>query len=347
MKKTVYAGNVAIGGNNKISVQSMTNTLTKDINATISQINALANAGCDIVRIAVSNSDECKIFSAFKKPVPLVADIQYDLSLAICALENGADKVRINPQNSSDRLLKKVCDCAKAHNAPIRIGINYGSVKEEIKKCFPAYEALVFSAMECVKKIENFGFYDIVLSVKSSDVLTCIKAYRLLNEKTEYPLHLGVTEAGDLLTSAVKSSAALGCLLLEGIGDTIRISITGNPITEVETAFILLKSLGLRKGLEIISCPTCSRTSVDLENLVQKVKTALTFLKDFPIKVAIMGCAVNGIGEAKDANFGVAASNGKGVIFAEGKRIKTVEEDEIINELIKLGRIYQNKTVSD
>ena len=343
MKKTVYAGNTAIGGGNPVSVQSMTNTKTRNIEATSAQILSLAEAGCDIVRIAVQNEEDCKAFSKLPKPVPLVADIQYDLKNAVYALENGADKIRINPQNSSDTLLKKVCDCANAHNAPIRIGINYGSVREELKNRYSPPEALVKAAVEAAEKTEKAGCDNLVLSVKSSDVAVTVKSYRMLDSLSPYPLHLGVTEAGDLLSSAIKSSAALGTLLMDGIGDTIRYSITGDPLKEAEAALTLLKALGLRRGMEIIACPTCSRTTVNLEKLLSDVKSALSFLKDKPVKVAVMGCAVNGIGEAKDADFGVAASNGKGVIFADGKQLKIVDESKIVSELAGLGRLYTGK----
>ncbi len=329
MTKELKIKNVKIGNGNKIAIQSMTTTDTADVNATVDQIKRLEDAGCDIVRASVYNMDAAKAFKEItsKINIPLVADVHFDHRLAIAAVENGADKLRINPGNITEKkYVQMVVDCAKAHNVPIRIGVNGGSLSPYVREKFGenSAEALVASAMENVEILEKANFNDICISVKSSNVKKMIKAYELLSEKCDYPLHLGVTEAGTADIGVVKNAIGMGCLLLKGIGDTIRVSLTGDPVEEIYAAQNILRSIGMfNEGVEIISCPMCARTKIPLEKIVQEVKENTRDIKK-PIKVAVMGCVVNGPGEAKDADIGLAGGGGNGdkaVVFKSGKML--------------------------
>ena len=340
LKRKVKVGNIEIGGGAPVSVQSMTNTQTADIEATVNQIKKLQKAGCDIVRLAVCDENDVnscrKILSAVS--VPLVADIQFDWKLAAACSEIGFAKVRFNPGNiGSNENVRKLTEVCKANGTPIRIGVNMGSLsKSVLDKYGRSAQALCESALEHAALLEKFGFYDTVLSVKASNVTECISAYKLLDEKCDYPLHVGITESGGGLQGIVKSSVGIGSLLAIGIGDTVRVSLTGDPVNEVIVAKKILQSLGLRKGCEIISCPTCSRCKIDLSAIHDKVDKMLEGV-DIPLKVAVMGCVVNGPGEAAEADFGVAGGgDGKSVLFRKGKALKTVANDEIIPELKKL-----------
>lgn len=340
-KKTraVKISDITIGGGAPVSVQSMTNTDTRDVDATVRQINRLANAGCDIVRVAVPDETAAKAVAEIKKQIdiPLVADIHFDYRLALICMESGADKIRINPGNiGSIERVRAVCNMAKQKHIPIRIGVNGGSLEKEILKKYssPTAEALVESAMGHVKLLEECDFYDIVLSLKASDVMTMIKAYKLIHERCDYPLHIGVTEAGTYESGIVKSSVGIGALLSEGIGDTIRVSLTDDPVKEVYAGCEILKSLGLRKsGVTFVSCPTCGRCRIDLIDIAKKVYE-LTRGIDKDIKIAVMGCAVNGPGEARDADIGIAGGDGEGLIFKKGQIFKKVKQDEIISVLM-------------
>lgn len=327
MTKEIKIGNVSIGNGNKIAIQSMTTTDTANAEATAEQIIRLEEAGCDIVRASVYDMNAAKAFADIKKKIriPLVADVHFDYKLAIAAVENGADKLRINPGNITDiNAVKILADCAKRHNVPIRVGVNGGSLSAEVRKKFGenSAEALAESAIENVRILENVGFYDICISVKSSDVKKMISAYKILAPKCDYPLHLGVTEAGTKEIGIVKNAIGIGSLLLEGIGDTIRVSLTGDPVEEVYAAQNILRSIGLfNEGIEIISCPMCARTRIPLESIITEVKEETRDIKK-PIKVAIMGCVVNGPGEAKDADIGLAGGGGNGdkaVVFKNGE----------------------------
>lgn len=332
--------NVPIGGNSPITVQSMTNTKTSNIQETIDQILLLESEGCEIVRVAVTDINSAKAISKIKNKIhiPIVADIQFDYRLALESMENGVDGIRINPGNIGDnKKIKKVVEMAKSLNIPIRVGVNSGSLEKNILEKYgkPTPEALVESAMQHVRILEDLQFYDIVISLKASDVLSSIKAYKIMSEKVNYPLHLGITEAGPPFVGTIKSSVGLGVLLYNGIGDTIRVSLTGNPVDEVRVGFEILKSLGLRKkGVNIISCPTCARCQVDLINMVKSVeKSFKSVIK--PLNIAVMGCIVNGPGEAKEADIGLAGGKGKVAIFRKGKILKTVPEHEAVEELIQ------------
>ncbi len=335
--KQIAIGNIKIGGDAPISVQSMCNTDTRDVEKTLDQIGELASAGCEIVRLAVLNKDAaCAIKDIVKKsPVPLVADIHFDYRLAIQCIENGIHALRINPGNIGKREHTiKVVEAAKSHNVPIRIGINAGSLEKEFAELdVPLEEKMIKSAMRHIEILEDLNFYDIKLSLKSSDVMTTIKAYQKVSEIIDYPLHLGVTEAGTLKSGLIKSSIGLGTLLSQGIGDTIRVSLTENPVEEVEAGFGILKSLGLRqRGVNFISCPTCGRTQIDLIGLAKKVEERFKNL-DLPITIAVMGCPVNGPGEAKHADFGIAGAIKEGYIFKKGEIIARVPESDLINSL--------------
>ncbi len=336
--KIINVGGVAVGGTAPIVIQSMTNTRSENIFDTVAQIKQLQSAGCDIVRISVY-SDQCaKAIKDIKNQIsiPLVADVHFDHRLAIAAIENGADKLRINPGNiSKAEYISKVTDCAKMHNIPIRIGVNLGSLNKDIQdKYGRSARALVESALENINMLEQRGFYDIAISVKASQVKTMVESYRMLAEKCEYPLHLGVTEAGDKYAGTVKNAVGMGSLLLDGIGDTIRVSLTGDPVNEIYAAQEILRSIGLyNKGVEIISCPTCGRTRVDLDKMVNTVRSQ-TQNVDKHITVAIMGCVVNGPGEAKDADIGIAGGEGKGVLFVKGEQVAVLPENELLQELI-------------
>ncbi|WHE08138.1 flavodoxin-dependent (E)-4-hydroxy-3-methylbut-2-enyl-diphosphate synthase [Thermoanaerobacterium thermosaccharolyticum] len=338
--KEVRIGNIYIGGNNPIALQSMTNTDTKDIEKTVNQIRDLQNAGCDIVRVAVLDFEAANAIKGIKREIsiPIVADIHFDYRLAIEAIKNGADKIRINPGNiGGDDKLKLVVAAAKDAGIPIRVGVNSGSLEKDILNKYGGVtaEGIVESALKSVSLLEKCGFYDIVVSLKTSNVPLTIESYKLISERVNYPLHVGITEAGTIFSGAIKSSIGIGTLLYMGIGDTIRVSLTGNPLEEVKVGKQILKSLGLSKGgVEIISCPTCGRTKIDLIDLAKKVEKATANIKE-DIKVAVMGCAVNGPGEAKEADIGIAGGIGEGLIFKKGKIIKKVPEDKLFDEFIK------------
>lgn len=338
--KQISIGNVKIGGNAPISVQSMCNTDTRDVQKTLEQINELASAGCEIARLAVLNKDAANAIKDIvaKSQIPLVADIHFDYRLALQCIDNGIHALRINPGNIGKKEHTiKVVESAKAHNIPIRIGINAGSLEKEFAEMdLPLYEKMIKSALRHIEILEDLNFYDIKLSLKSSDVLTTIKAYQEIAKIIEYPLHLGVTEAGTLKMGLIKSSIGLGTLLVDGIGDTIRVSLTENPVEEVDAGFGILKSLGLRqRGINFISCPTCGRTQIDLISLAKKVEERFKNL-DLPITIAVMGCPVNGPGEAKHADFGIAGAIKEGYIFKKGEIIARVPETDLINSLEKI-----------
>lgn len=335
--KEISIGNVKIGNNTQISVQSMCNTDTRNIEQTTRQIKELADAGCDLVRLAVLNKDAAAAIKDLVKvsPVPLIADIHFDYRLAIECINNGISALRLNPGNIGKREnVEKVVNLAKQQNIPIRIGVNAGSLEKELKeKESPLAQKMVESALKHIQILEDLDFDLIKISLKSSDVLTTIEAYRLMAEKCEYPLHLGVTEAGTLKNGLIKSSVGLGTLLSEGIGDTIRVSLTENPIEEVYAGFEILKSLKLRqKGVNFISCPTCGRTQIDLIGLAKKVEDRFKNL-DSNITIATMGCAVNGPGEASHADFGIAGGIGEGYVFKKGEIIARVPESQLLDKL--------------
>jgi len=337
--KEVKIGDRVIGGGNPILIQSMCNTKTQDVESTVQQINELAAAGCDIIRVAVPNMDAAKAISEIKKQIsiPLVADIHFDYRLAIAAIENGADKIRINPGNigSIDRI-KAVVEAAKAKNIPIRVGVNSGSLEKELVEKYGGVtaEGLVESALDKVSIIENLGYDNLVISIKSSDVMMCVKAHELIADKTNYPLHVGITEAGTLTAGNIKSACGLSLILSQGIGDTIRVSLTGAPIEEIKSANLILRTLGLRKGgIEVVSCPTCGRTQIDLIGLANKVEAMVQEFEDLNIKVAVMGCVVNGPGEAKEADIGVAGGVGEGLLIKHGEIARKLPEDQLLDAL--------------
>ena len=335
--KQIQIGNIKIGGDAPISVQSMCNTDTRDVAKTLDQIGELAAAGCEIVRLAVLNKDAAAAIKDIvaKSQVPLVADIHFDYRLALTCIENGIHALRINPGNIGKREHTiKVVEAAKSHNIPIRIGINGGSLEKEFAEMdLPLHEKMVLSALRHIEILEDLNFYDTKISLKSSDVLTTIEAYKLMAQKVDYPLHLGVTEAGTLKSGLIKSSVGIGSLLSQGIGDTIRVSLTENPVEEVHAGFGILKSLGLRqKGINFISCPTCGRTQIDLIGLAKQVEERFKNL-NLPITIAVMGCPVNGPGEAKHADFGIAGAIKEGYIFKKGEIIARVPETDLINSL--------------
>jgi len=338
--KQIQIGNVKIGGDAPISVQSMCNTDTRDVSKTLDQINELASAGCEIVRLAVLNKDAAAAIKDIvaKSQVPLVADIHFDYRLALTCIENGIHALRINPGNIGKREHTiKVVEAAKSHNIPIRIGINGGSLEKEFAEMdLPLHEKMVLSALRHLEILEDLNFYNTKISLKSSDVMTTIEAYKLMAQKVDYPLHLGVTEAGTLKSGLIKSSVGIGSLLSQGIGDTIRVSLTENPVEEVHAGFGILKSLGLRKkGVNFISCPTCGRTQIDLIGLAKQVEEKFKNL-NIPITIAVMGCPVNGPGEAKHADFGIAGAIKEGYIFKKGEIIARVPEADLINSLEKI-----------
>lgn len=318
--KVITIGNRKIGGGNPIAIQSMTNTKTEDVKATVQQILELEKAGCEIIRCAVPTMEAAEALSEIKKQIhiPLVADIHFDYRLAIAAIENGADKIRINPGNiGSKERVQAVVDAAKAKNIPIRVGVNSGSLEKEIIEKYGKVtaEGLVESALDKVHMIEQMGYDNLVISIKSSDVLMCIKAHELIAEKTDYPLHVGITESGSILAGNIKSAIGLGNILYQGIGDTIRVSLTGAPVEEIRSAKLILKTLGLRKGgVTVVSCPTCGRTQIDLIGLAGKVEKLVQDM-DLDIKVAVMGCVVNGPGEAREADIGIAGGKGEGLLI--------------------------------
>ena len=339
MTKCITVGNKKIGGGNPVLIQSMCNTRTYDVNSTVEQILKLEDAGCDIIRVAVPNEESALAISAIKKKIhiPLVADIHFDYRLAVMAMQNGVDKVRINPGNiGSEDGIRAVVSCAKERNIPIRIGVNSGSIEKDILQKYqkPCAEGMVESAKKHIDILNKYGFDDIVVSLKSSDVKMTIDAYRLMNKTFDYPLHLGVTEAGTFLGGTVKSAVGLGALLCDGIGDTIRVSLTDDPIKEVIVAKEILKALDLKQsGAKFISCPTCARTNINLIPLAQKVENYLSGINK-NITVAVMGCAVNGPGEAREADIGIAGGCGEGLIFKKGKPFKKVSESELFDALV-------------
>ncbi|SMB95528.1 4-hydroxy-3-methylbut-2-en-1-yl diphosphate synthase [Thermanaeromonas toyohensis ToBE] len=338
--KRIYVGQVPIGGGAPIVVQSMTNTDTRDVNATVNQIRRLEEAGCEIVRVAVPDREAARAIKKIKERIrlPLIADIHFDYRLALEALEAGADGLRINPGNiGGSQALKAVAREASERKVPIRVGVNAGSLDKKVVAAHGGItpEAMVTSALEAIHLLEDQGFYDLKVSLKASDVLLMVEAYRLLAEKVNYPFHLGVTEAGPPLAGAVKSAVGIGILLSQGIGDTIRVSLTGDPVLEVEVAYQILRSLGLRqRGIELISCPTCGRCQIELENLVAEVEKKIKGLP-YPLRVAVMGCAVNGPGEASQADVGIAGGRGWGLLFREGKPIRRVPESQLVDALME------------
>ena len=337
--KEVRIGNVVIGGNNPIAIQSMTNTKTEDTEGTIAQILRLEEAGCEIIRCTVPTEEAAVSLGKIKQAVhiPVVADIHFNYRMAIAAMENGADKIRINPGNigSIDRV-KAVVDVAKERNIPIRVGVNSGSLEKEIVARDGGVTAagLVESALNQVRIIEDLGYDNLVISIKSSDVMMCAKAHELIATRTEYPLHVGITEAGTLWSGNIKSAVGLGIILSQGIGDTIRVSLTGDPVEEVKSAKRILKTLGLRKGgIEVVSCPTCGRTQIDLIGLANQVETMAAGFPDLDLKLAVMGCVVNGPGEAKEADLGIAGGIGEGLLIKHGEIIRKVPESELLGVL--------------
>ncbi len=336
--REITIGNVTIGGEHPIAVQSMTNTKTEDVDATVAQIEALTKLGCDIVRVAVPTMEAAEAITDIKKriQIPLVADIHFDYRLAIAAVEHGADKIRINPGNIGSReRIQAVVDVCKAKNVPIRVGVNSGSLEKPLLEKYGGVtpEALVESALDKVRIIEEMGYENIVISIKSSDVMNCIKAHELIATKTDYPLHVGITESGTVFSGGLKSAVGLGNILYQGIGDTIRVSLTGDPREEIKAANIILKSLGLKTGgINVVSCPTCGRTQIDLIGLATKVETMVQEF-DLDIKVAVMGCVVNGPGEAKEADIGIAGGIGEGLLIKKGEIVKKVPESELLETL--------------
>lgn len=334
----VAIGDRVIGGNNPILIQSMTNTKTEDVKATVAQIQALTNVGCEIIRCTVPTLEAAKALKEIKKQItiPLVADIHFDYKLAIAAMENGADKIRINPGNiGSLERVKAVVDAAKERNIPIRVGVNSGSLEKKLIEKYHGVtaEGIVESALDKVKLIEDLGYDNLVISIKSSDVLMCVKAHELIAGQTTHPLHVGITEAGTIISGNIKSSIGLGLILSQGIGDTIRVSLTGDPLEEIKSAKLILRTLGLRKGgIEIVSCPTCGRTQIDLIGLANQVED-LVASYPYDIKVAVMGCIVNGPGEAKEADLGVAGGIGEGLIIKHGEVFKKVPEEQLLPAL--------------
>ncbi len=336
--KSVKIGSQIIGGQNPIRIQSMTNTRTEDIKGTIGQIQRLAAAGCEIVRCAVPNMEAAEALGEIKKgiTIPLVADIHFDYRLAIAAMEHGADKIRINPGNIGEvARVQAVVDVAKERGIPIRVGVNSGSLEKELVEKYRGVtaEGIVESALDKARMIEDMGYGNLVISIKSSDVLMCVKAHELIAEKTDYPLHVGITEAGTVTSGNIKSAIGLGMILGQGIGDTIRVSLTGDPLEEIKSAKIILRTLGLRKGgIEVVSCPTCGRTQIDLIGLANQVEDMVS---DIPLdlKVAVMGCVVNGPGEAKEADIGIAGGVGEGLLIKHGEVYKKVKEEELLPAL--------------
>ena len=333
--RVVQIGDRKIGGGNPILIQSMTNTKTEDVEATVAQILELERVGCEIIRCTVPNEEAAKALAEIKKQIhiPLVADIHFDYKMAIAAMENGADKIRINPGNiGSKEKVKAVVDVAKERNIPIRVGVNSGSLEKNLVEKYGGVtaEGIVESALDKVHMIEDLGYRNMVISIKSSDVMMCVKAHEILAAQTEYPLHVGITESGTVQSGNIKSAVGLGIILYQGIGDTIRVSLTGNPVEEIKSAKLILRTLGLRKGgIEVVSCPTCGRTRIDLIGLATKVEK---LVEDYPldIKVAVMGCAVNGPGEAKEADLGIAGGLGEGLLIKKGEIVRKVPEEQLL-----------------
>lgn len=336
--KVIQIGNRVIGGGNPVLIQSMTNTKTEDVKATVEQIQKLTAAGCDIIRCAVPTMEAAEALAEIKKEItiPLVADIHFDYKLAIAAMEHGADKIRINPGNigGGDRI-RAVVEKAKELGIPIRVGVNSGSLEKELVEKYHGVtaEGIVESALDKVRIIEELGYDNLVISIKSSDVMMCAKAHELIAKETNYPLHVGITESGTVLSGNIKSAVGLGIILSQGIGDTIRVSLTGDPLEEIKSAKLILRTLGLKKGgIEVVSCPTCGRTQIDLIGLANKVEN---MVEDIPlnIKVAVMGCVVNGPGEAKEADIGIAGGKGEGLLIKKGEIIRKIPEDQLLHAL--------------
>ena len=337
--KEVRIGDVVIGGDHPIAIQSMTNTRTEDVEATVEQILRLEKAGCEIIRCTVPTREAAEALKEIKKQIhiPLVADIHFDYRLAIAAAEAGADKIRINPGNigGKDKLAQVVAVC-KERNIPIRVGVNSGSLEKELVEKYHGVtaEGIVESALDKVHMIEDCGYDNMVISIKSSDVMMCVKAHELIADQTNYPLHVGITESGTVMSGNIKSSVGLGIILHEGIGDTIRVSLTGDPVNEIMTAKMILKTLGLRTGgIELVSCPTCGRTEIDLIGLAEQVEKLVADYDHLNIKVAVMGCVVNGPGEAKEADLGIAGGKGCGILIKKGQIIKKIDEKDILSTL--------------
>ncbi len=344
--KVIQIGDRKIGGGNPVLIQSMTNTRTEDVEATVRQILELEAAGCEIIRCTVPSQEAAEALKEIKKQIhiPLIADIHFDYKMAIAAMENGADKIRINPGNiGGQERIKAVVNVAKERNIPIRVGVNSGSLEKELVEKYHGVtaEGLVESALDKVKIIEDLGYDNLVISIKSSDVMMCVKAHEILAEKTHYPLHVGITEAGTLYSGNIKSAVGLGIILSQGIGDTIRVSLTGDPVEEIKSAKRILKTLNLREGgIEVVSCPTCGRTKIDLIGLANQVET---MVQEFPldIKVAVMGCVVNGPGEAKEADIGIAGGKGEGLLIKKGEIVRKVPEDQLLDTLREELRNWQ------
>ncbi len=336
--KVVRIGERMIGGGNPILIQSMTNTKTQDVAATAAQIRRLAEAGCDIVRCTVPDMDAARAVAQIKREIsiPLVADIHFDYKMAIAAIEHGADKIRINPGNIGSReKVAEVVRAARERNIPIRVGVNSGSLERELVEKYGGVtaEGIVESALDKVRIIEDLAYDNLVISIKSSDVMMCVRAHELLADKTQYPLHVGITEAGTVTSGNIKSAVGLGIILNQGIGDTIRVSLTGDPVEEIKSAKLILRTLGLRKGgIEVVSCPTCGRTNIDLIGLANQVETMVQGY-DLDIKVAVMGCAVNGPGEAKEADIGIAGGIGEGLLIKKGEIVRKVPKRELLDTL--------------
>lgn len=336
--KEIKIGDVVIGGAHPVVIQSMTNTKTEDAEATVAQIQKLEAAGCEIIRCAVPTMEAALALKEIRRQIhiPLVADIHFDYRLAIAAIENGADKIRINPGNiGNEERLRAVVEKAKEYQVPIRVGVNSGSLEKHLLEKYGGVTAqgLAESALDKVRMIEEMGYDNLVVSIKSSNVIMCVKAHELIAEKCSYPLHVGITEAGTVYSGNVKSSVGLGIILYEGIGNTIRVSLTGDPVEEIKTAKLILKTLGLRKGgVEVVSCPTCGRTRIDLIDLANRVEDMVA---DIPldIKVAVMGCVVNGPGEAREADIGIAGGVGEGLLIKKGEIVKKVKEEELLETL--------------
>lgn len=336
--KVIQIGNKVIGGGNPILIQSMTNTKTNDVAATVAQIQRLEAAGCEIIRCTVPDMDAAQAIAQIKKEIsiPLVADIHFDYKMAIAAMENGADKIRINPGNIGSRdKVAEVVRVARERNIPIRVGVNSGSLEKELVEKYHGVtaEGIVESALDKVRLIEDLGYDNLVISIKSSDVMMCVRAHELLADQTKYPLHVGITESGTVTSGNIKSAVGLGIILNQGIGDTIRVSLTGDPVEEIKSARLILRTLGLRKGgIEVVSCPTCGRTNIDLIGLANQVETMVQGY-DLDIKVAVMGCAVNGPGEAKEADIGIAGGIGEGLLIKKGEIVRKVPENALLATL--------------
>lgn len=346
--KQIKVGDVKIGGLAEISVQSMTNTSTRNVAATVRQIKKLEAAGCDIIRVAVPDKEAALAVPSIKKKIsiPVIADIHFDHRLAILAAESGADGIRINPGNiGGEKKIRNIVTCAKERGIPIRVGVNSGSLEKDLSKKYGGAtpQAMVESAMRHVEMLRSMDFHQIKLSIKASDVLRTVEAYRLLSKRTDLPLHIGVTEAGPLFPGIVKSSLGIGMLLAEGIGDTLRVSLTRDPVEEVRVGYEILKALKIRRrGPEIISCPTCGRTNINLFKTVDRVESAVQS-KKISLKIAIMGCVVNGPGEARSADIGIAGGDGIGILFKKGKVVKKVPENELVDVLLKEIEAYERK----